>query len=362
MSGSIVDASIAIVVLVVVLLFLRQRLVSDIATFIALLGALFLAGRTYVLVSGVIGYFFLGSKTLVEVASYFIVLFISFEVLGRTTSLFLFSSPAHHPLSLHLKNLHRVKDYRALAEHLILRARQTQVPGGEKAVHSSFKQVSIKFLLGASVAGIIAGAISFGSSYLFKDTPAEQAFADSVIVNTYLGYGLIDKDTNGVIQKVTALLRNALGESEMIKDRRFRASGAKVEVSQRDAQHLFDLINDDRIKAGKSLLRSSEELDQAAYEHAEDMALNGFVGHVSPTRGDLAARLGSSEIEYSFAAENIAVAGTITEVEKGFMRSPAHRGNILSERAQRVGVAVLMIDADLLVVEVFADVVEGEER
>ncbi|MBI6630097.1 CAP domain-containing protein [Pontibaca salina] len=100
------------------------------------------------------------------------------------------------------------------------------------------------------------------------------------------------------------------------------------------------LLDDIRMQNRLPGLKRSPRLDVAARRHATDMARNGFFSHQSPTTGAVGERVSASGYQWCFVAENIA-RGQRTEavVLNSWLRSPGHRKNILSKRAEEFGFA-----------------------
>ncbi|HSQ79150.1 MAG TPA: CAP domain-containing protein, partial [Candidatus Bathyarchaeia archaeon] len=120
---------------------------------------------------------------------------------------------------------------------------------------------------------------------------------------------------------------------------------------------LFELINDERSRAGLAPLAADPALDAAALRHSEDMLANDFVAHVSPTTGDTGDRLARAGVVTSLAADNIGRGYAPDEVHRGFMDSPGHRAAILLAEVTHVGIGVVSKTeygrAGFLVTEIF---------
>lgn len=104
---------------------------------------------------------------------------------------------------------------------------------------------------------------------------------------------------------------------------------------------LFELINEERARAGLAPLAADPALDRAALRHSEDMRDNDFVAHVSPTAGGTEARLAKAGIVTSLAAENVGRGYTPDETHRGFMDSPGHRAAILLDGVTHIGIGVV---------------------
>lgn len=120
---------------------------------------------------------------------------------------------------------------------------------------------------------------------------------------------------------------------------------------------LFELINQERVKAGLDALVFDPELSEAALGHSEDMRKGGFVGHVSPTSGSSEERLLRAGIVTDLAAENIARGDDPDEIHKGLMDSPGHRSAILLPKTTHVGIGISSVrkgdSVDYIVTELF---------
>lgn len=96
-----------------------------------------------------------------------------------------------------------------------------------------------------------------------------------------------------------------------------------------------------RREAGVGQLVSDPVLDRVATAHCEDMRRSGFVGHRSPTTGELTDRLGVAGVDYRSARENVAWAADVESAMRQLERSPAHRANLLAADVDRVGIGLV---------------------
>jgi uncharacterized protein YkwD len=123
--------------------------------------------------------------------------------------------------------------------------------------------------------------------------------------------------------------------------------------------YLRGLTDEQRRDNGRKELAWDARLAAVARRHAEDMRDNGFMGHLSPTSGDVGDRLRRAGYSFSYAAENIARASSLWEAVESLMRSPGHRANLLATDPTHAGIGVaIATDADgrrtFLVTQVFA--------
>jgi uncharacterized protein YkwD len=113
---------------------------------------------------------------------------------------------------------------------------------------------------------------------------------------------------------------------------------------QRVERQLFDALNDVRSRHGLQPLAWRDEAADVARSHSRAMYDRGFFAHVDPKRGDLTERLKQAGIEWGAIAENIYMQqgheDPIRRAVKGWMNSPGHRRNILSDRYTQTGIGV----------------------
>lgn len=125
---------------------------------------------------------------------------------------------------------------------------------------------------------------------------------------------------------------------------------------------LFELIQADREKIGRTPLQRMPELDAVALAHSADMRDAGFVGHTSKTTGSAAERVQRAGVRVALVLENVGRGYSAEGVHRGLMDSPGHRQNILSPDVSHVGIGVVEVAEGegraYLVTEVFTRVPE----
>ncbi|HEY0712729.1 MAG TPA: CAP domain-containing protein, partial [Polyangia bacterium] len=122
-------------------------------------------------------------------------------------------------------------------------------------------------------------------------------------------------------------------------------------------QELTALINQARLAAGLKPLLWDNRLAAIARAHSRDMVTNNFIAHVSPTTGDVSARVKRAGLNLGLILENVGQEGGVEKAHRGFMASPAHRANILNKKATRIGIGIVIKaggGAPLYVTELFA--------
>lgn len=121
-------------------------------------------------------------------------------------------------------------------------------------------------------------------------------------------------------------------------------------------QQIFELLNQERDKAGVPKLQWDDRLAQAAREHSDRMVDWNAIGHQFPGEAGVADRIGSTGARFTQSAENVAKSFTPEEAHAALMTSPGHRENILNAKYDAVGIGVVDRDGHLFVTEDFAKV------
>jgi len=104
---------------------------------------------------------------------------------------------------------------------------------------------------------------------------------------------------------------------------------------------MLEMINEERKKAGVSVLEKDSSLRAIARLHSEDMFQRGYFSHVTPEQKTLADRLKDGGVKYIFSGENLALAPDVGSAMKGLMNSEGHKKNILSDEYAKVGIGAL---------------------
>lgn len=115
----------------------------------------------------------------------------------------------------------------------------------------------------------------------------------------------------------------------------------------REAERMmFEMVNRARTKGGLSPLKYDERLAAVARSHSRDMMRNGFVAHISPTRGDITKRMEQAKLRAMAFTENLATNRDIGSAHRGLMDSPGHRKNILHPNMNRIGIGIVRSKKD----------------
>ena len=121
-----------------------------------------------------------------------------------------------------------------------------------------------------------------------------------------------------------------------------------------DERALFDAANRERVTRHLAPLHWDEKLARAARDHALLMARMGAISHQFPGEPGLSNRVTRAGVDSEFVAENVGDAEDAAELQDAWMRSPGHRANLLEQKVDAVGIAVVRRGVLLYAVEDFA--------
>lgn len=114
-----------------------------------------------------------------------------------------------------------------------------------------------------------------------------------------------------------------------------------------NADTIFNLVNQERIKAGVKPLIRDARLDQTAQARADDMATRNYEGHFDPTTGKNMVEIVHEQNTglCSYAGENIVkVTRKVLDYNKiavqSWLDSPVHKSFMLDDRYETTGVAI----------------------
>jgi len=115
----------------------------------------------------------------------------------------------------------------------------------------------------------------------------------------------------------------------------------ELKIDEKAEALMFTKVNEERKKLAISELIWEPTIVPVARTHAKDMWERRYFSHYSPEGKDVGDRLNESNIKYSFAGENLALAPTVQTSHTGLMNSQGHRENILDSRFKKVGIGVI---------------------
>jgi len=115
-------------------------------------------------------------------------------------------------------------------------------------------------------------------------------------------------------------------------------------------ERIIELTNLERSKLGLADLKLNQLLSEAARQKAADMFAFNYWAHVSPSGRTPWTFFTDAGYKYQYAGENLARDFRDPEaVIRAWMNSPSHRENVVNEKYQEIGVAV--VDGSLQGVE-----------
>lgn len=116
---------------------------------------------------------------------------------------------------------------------------------------------------------------------------------------------------------------------------------APAEGLTAEEQQMVDLVNKARQEAGLKPLIADAELSKAARAKSQDMVVNNYFSHQSPTYGSPFEMMRQFGISYRSAGENIACNQSVTAAHQALMNSEGHRANILNADFTHIGIGIV---------------------
>ena len=117
---------------------------------------------------------------------------------------------------------------------------------------------------------------------------------------------------------------------------------------------MINFVREDRTRYGLSLPTIDAQLCEIARIKANDMLINGYFSHNSPTYGDIRSMLSHFGVAYKGASENIARSRTVEHAEAAFLSSASHRITLMGSQWTHMGVGVATApEGFVYVVQVF---------
>jgi len=107
-----------------------------------------------------------------------------------------------------------------------------------------------------------------------------------------------------------------------------------------DEQHMVDMINQERLVAGLNPVKADLRLTAVGRAKANDMKVNNYFDHTSPTYGSPWAMMQQVGLTIKWAGENISGNKSVEASMAALMQSPGHKANILDPRCTHVGVGI----------------------
>jgi len=166
-----------------------------------------------------------------------------------------------------------------------------------------------------------------------------------LIAAIVVGFGFLIKD-----KLFSRFLEIEKGVSDLLKETErkvFLPSPLVLEQDSPDSflskDEIIKITNVQRQKYGLAPLKENSRLDSSAEAKTEDLFLNQYFEHESPTGIDVSDLAQKAGYEFIILGENLAM-GNFKDDEalvQAWMASPGHRENILNSSFTEIGVSVL---------------------
>lgn len=122
----------------------------------------------------------------------------------------------------------------------------------------------------------------------------------------------------------------------------FRIDNPAIDMASED--RMFELVNEERRKAGLRLLVRDPTIDRVARAYSVEMLQRGYFSHETPEGQTPFDRMRAGGVEFVVAGENLALAPTVLLAHQGLIDSPGHRANILRPEFGRIGIGAAVAD------------------
>lgn len=112
-------------------------------------------------------------------------------------------------------------------------------------------------------------------------------------------------------------------------------------IDEADENAMIDSVNRERTERGLNALKFDSKLREVARFHSADMFKRGYFSHYSPEGKTVADRAEKFGVAYLVIGENLAYAPSLELAHSGLMNSEGHRANILSPDYNKIGIGVM---------------------
>ena len=180
--------------------------------------------------------------------------------------------------------------------------------------------------------------ISFPIKPQIKTDVAESKIGGVILEKTTSVEKAINEVFGGVINDSLTYLTIKPNSNESIK---LNIDNFSLEVDEKTEGAMFVKVNEERRKLAIPELTWDPQIVSVARAHAKDMWFRTYFSHYSPEGKNVSDRLENSNIKYTFAGENLALAPTLATAHAGLMASQGHRENILEARFKKIGIGVI---------------------
>lgn len=121
----------------------------------------------------------------------------------------------------------------------------------------------------------------------------------------------------------------------------------EARMEEQMTAEILRLTNEDRVKNGLTALKINSILNSAALAKAEDMGVKNYFAHYGPDGKKPWDWVDRNQYTYLLIGENLGMNfSTAGAVHVALMNSPSHRHNILNEKYEDVGIAIISCEID----------------
>lgn len=115
-----------------------------------------------------------------------------------------------------------------------------------------------------------------------------------------------------------------------------------AEFSSINSESLIQLTNYERQRYNLPILTANRLLTKTAFNKAKDMLEQDYFAHTTPQGKPFYSWIRETDYDYRSAGENLAIFfNENQDIMQAWMKSQSHRQNILDNRYQEIGIAVL---------------------
>jgi uncharacterized protein YkwD len=185
---------------------------------------------------------------------------------------------------------------------------------------------------------IFSVLVSLPTNTNIKSLVTESKIGGRLIANTSVFENRLNDVFGGALSETLNFLTVRPQSDESVK-LNFRTEKGKVDPQSE--QEMFELVNEERKRAGVAPLVFDNSLRDVARAHSSDMFERGYFSHYTPEGKSPFDRMSEFGIDFTFAGENLALAPSTDLAMQGLMNSLGHRKNILSPNFGKIGIGVI---------------------
>jgi uncharacterized protein YkwD len=180
--------------------------------------------------------------------------------------------------------------------------------------------------------------VSLPSSPLIKHLVTGSRMGSVLIANTSVFESKLNDIFGGALHETLNFLTVEPQSDETVQ---LRFHVTKGEIDAQAEQDMFQMVNNERQKAGLKPVTFDNNLREVARSHSQDMFARGYFSHYTPEGESPFDRMSNANISFGYAGENLALAPSTQLAMQGLMNSPGHRANILNPNFNKIGIGAI---------------------